>query len=93
MRLILRTQALQSKIEGKPPFTENPDDYAVVVDGPAVGRIYSQPWAHMPSARWRWVLQKPQARGGYTATLDEAKAEIIRAYTSTQQTEAPPDAE
>jgi hypothetical protein len=92
MRLILRTQALQSKLEGKPPFSEDPDDYAVIVDGPSVGRIYRQAWSQMPSAQWHWVLQKPQVRAGYTATLDEAKAEIAKAYALTQQTQAPPDA-
>jgi hypothetical protein len=91
MRLILRTQALQSKLEGKPPFSENPNDYAVVVDGPSIGRIYRQAGSQMPSAQWRWVLQKPQAAGGYTATLDEAKAEIAKAYALTQQAQAPPD--
>ena len=89
MRLILRTQALQSKLEGKPPFTEDPDDYAVVVDGPSVGRIYRQSGSQMPSAQWRWVLQKPEFHGGYTATLDEAKAEIAKAYASTRQAQSP----
>jgi hypothetical protein len=78
MRLILRTQALQSKIEGKPPFTEDPTDYAVVVDGPQIGRIYKQRSTSMPSAQWRWVSQVPPGGNGYTATLDEAKAEIAK---------------
>ena len=89
MRLILRTQALQSKLEGKPAFTEDPDDYAVVVDGPSVGRIYRQTGSQLTSAQWRWVLQKPEFHGGYTATLDEAKAEIAKAYASTRQAQSP----
>jgi hypothetical protein len=80
MRVILRTQALQSKLEGKPPFTENPEDFAVVVDGPVIGRVYRQSGSMLPSAQWVWSLQVPPHGHGYAATLDEAKAEIAGRY-------------
>jgi hypothetical protein len=80
MRLILRTQALQSKLEGKSPFSDDPNDYQVIVDGPAIGRIYPNPGSTAKDAQWRWTLQVPPYGHGYSATLEEAKDGISKAY-------------
>lgn len=69
-RFILRTQAQQSKIEGQPPSSENPEDYAVVFDGPVVGRIYPNP---IRRGMWNWHMQSPTGASGYADSLDEAK--------------------
>ena len=83
MRFILRTQANQSKIEDKPPFPGDPDDYAVVIDGPVVGRIYPNP---IDQAKWNWVLQSPVGAVGYAATLEEAREELKqRWFTETKK--------
>jgi hypothetical protein len=81
MRLILRTQAKQSALEGKPEWCTNPEDYAVVLDGPVVGRIYKRQFANMPSAQWHWCVQKTgPSSSGYAATLDEAQAAFEKAF-------------
>jgi hypothetical protein len=78
MRLILRHQNVQSKIEGREPFcADDKHDYSVVVDGPVVGRIYRQPGS---KEQWRWVIQKGPYANGYSPTLEEAKAEFAKAY-------------
>jgi hypothetical protein len=59
MRFILRSQANQSKIEEKPSITCDPEDYAVIIDGPVVGRIYPNP---IDQTKWNWVLQSPVGR-------------------------------
>jgi hypothetical protein len=75
MRFILRTQAQQSKIHGEVAFSDAPDDYAVVIDGPVVGRIYRYP--HGPSmGKWGWFLQSPTGATGYADTLDDAKEKL-----------------
>lgn len=70
MRFIIRTQARQAQVEGKEPSSANPDDYAVIIDGPVVGRIYSNPVHH---GKWNWALQSPTGSIGYADSLDEAK--------------------
>lgn len=91
MRFILRTQVQQSKIEQKAPFSEDPNDYAVVIDGPVVGRIYRYP--HGPSeGKWGWFLQSPVGASGYADSLDEAKEELKqRWFTETQKLSQHPD--
>jgi hypothetical protein len=73
MRFILRTQAQQSIVEGKPPFSEKPDDYAVIIDGPVVGRIYPNP---IHAGKWDWLLQSPVGAVGSADSLDEAREEL-----------------
>jgi hypothetical protein len=80
MRLILRTMALQAKLKGEPPFSTDPNDYAVIVDGPSIGRIYRNPGSTLKDAQWRWTLQVPPYGHGYVATLEEAKEGISKAY-------------
>ena len=58
MRFILRTLEHQAKLENREPLTDDLNDYAVVIDGPVVGRIYQYP--HGPSkGKWGWFLQSP----------------------------------
>ena len=73
MRFILRTQAQHSKLRGEKTFSENPDDYAVIIDGPVVGRIYPNP--NDPKT-WNWFLQSPIGASGYADSLEEAKDEL-----------------
>lgn len=80
MRLILRTQAKQSTLEGKPCWNESPEDFAVVMDGPVIGRIYKQTGSSLPAAQWRWVVQKGPSANGYAASLEEAQAQFAKAY-------------
>ncbi len=68
LRFILRHHNKQSEIEGREHFTENPDDYAVVIDGPQVGRIFRS-----YDQTWKWALQSPTGAIGYAGSLDEAK--------------------
>jgi hypothetical protein len=84
MRFILRTQAQQSKIHGEGAFSDDPDDYAVVIDGPVVGRIYR--YSHGPSMGKGWFLQSPIGATGYADTLDEAKEKLkTRWFTETKK--------
>ena len=56
-------------------ITDDPNDYAVVIDGPVVGRIYLYP--HGPSkGKWGWFLQSPTGASGYADSLDEAKEDL-----------------
>jgi hypothetical protein len=80
MRLILRTMALQAKIEGKASTSTDPEDYQVIVDGPSIGRIYRNPGSSLKDAQWHWTLQVPPYGHGYVATLEEAKDGILKAY-------------
>ena len=85
MRFILRTQAQQSKVEQKAQFSEDPNDYAVMIDGPVVGRIYLH--EHGPSkGKWNWFLQSPTGASGYADSLDEAKEQLKqRWFTETKK--------
>jgi hypothetical protein len=59
-------------LENREAITEDPNDYAVVLDGPVVGRIYKYP--HGPaSGKWGWFLQSPTGASGLADSLDEAK--------------------
>ena len=71
MRFILRTLKKQSELEGREPITENPEDYAVVIDGPSVGRIYRS-----YDETWKWCLHSPTGAIGYADSLDVAKEEL-----------------
>jgi hypothetical protein len=82
MRLILRTQAAHSRIRGKGPFNTNPDDYAVVVDGPVIARIYLEK-AGPQKGKWYWAYQIIPTATGYADTLEEAKEEIAKRYNRT----------
>jgi hypothetical protein len=77
MRFILRTQDQQSKLENREPVAGNPNDYAVVIDGPVVGRIYPNP---IGPTKWNWFLQSPIGASGYADTLDEAKDELKKRW-------------
>ena len=74
MRLILRTQDHQAKLEGQSSITDSEEDFAVVLDGPVIGRIYREPGEGR--TRWFWFLQKPIAATGIADTLDAAKDEL-----------------
>jgi len=50
------------------PFTDDPNDYAVAMDGPVIGRIYRN-----YDKTWKWCLQSPTGAIGYADSLDEAK--------------------
>jgi hypothetical protein len=85
MRFILRTQAQQSKLRNEPPFTDNPNDYAVVIDGPVLGRICLQ--EHDPSKdKWLWFLQSPTGASGMADTLELARESLRqRWFVETQK--------
>jgi len=89
MRFILRTQQQQDRLEKREPFTENPNDYAVVLDGPVVGRIYL--YEHGPSkGKWGWFLQSPTGASGYGESLEDAKEQLRqRWFTETQRLTKP----
>ena len=77
MRLILRSLRHQAKIEGGESITDRDDDYAVVVDGPKIGRIYRETGG--PSkGKWYWFLQVPPYGKGIADTLDKAKDELVK---------------
>jgi len=80
MRLILRTQQKQSELERREIWNDSPEDYAVVVDGPVVGRIYKQPGTSLPAAQWRWIVQKGPHANGYAETLEQAQAAFSKAF-------------
>jgi hypothetical protein len=82
MRLILRAQKKQSELEGKSIWNDKADDYAVIVDGPVVGRIYKQVGSSLQSAQWRWIVQKGPYANGYAATLEDAQSEFAKAFKS-----------
>jgi len=72
MRFILRSQEKQARLEGRSEDHSRTDDYAVVIDGPVVGRIYR--YLHGPAqGQWGWFLQKPTGANGMSETLDAAK--------------------
>ena len=73
MRFILRTQDQQSKLENREPVAGHPNDYAVVIDGPVVGRIYPKP---IDPTKWNWFLQSPIGASGYADSLDDAKEKL-----------------
>jgi hypothetical protein len=68
MRFILRTLDHQAKLESREAISDRPDDYAVVIDGPVVGRIY-----RTVSEKWKWCLNSPTGAVGYADSLDAAK--------------------
>ena len=89
--LILRTQNAQDLIEGREPGGWADTDFAVV-DDTVIGRIYKE---HTPSGDWQWFLQvrpAPLPTNGITGTLDEAKAEIAKAYERYREANLPPPA-
>jgi hypothetical protein len=74
MTRVLRKQHHQDRIEGREPL-ECDDDYAVVVDGTQIGRIYKE--RIHGDFKWRWFLQTvpaPSPNQGMADTLDEAEA-------------------
>ena len=63
----------------------NPDDYAVVIDGPVVVRIYRSP---VHGGIWNWHLQSPIGASGHADTLDLAKEDLKqRWFTETKKLE------
>ena len=85
MRFILRTLEKQAELEGQRLITDNPRDYAVIMDGPVVGRIYLH--ENGPSkGKWNWFLQSPTGASGYADTLDAAKEDLKqRWFTETKK--------
>jgi hypothetical protein len=85
MRFILRTQDQQAKLENRAHVTDDPNDYAVVIDGPVIGRIYRYP--HGPSkGKWGWFLQSPSGTSGDADSLDQAKEKLKqRWFVETQK--------
>ena len=80
MTLILRMQEAQNRIGGLEPFERGEDDYAVLVET-RIGRIYSQQLQTCP--KWHWSLEVALAsppNQGIAATLDEAKAALVKCY-------------
>ena len=80
MTLVLRMQEAQNHIEGLEPFERGEDDYAVLVET-RIGRIYSQQLQTGP--KWHWSLEVALAsppNQGIAATLDEAKAALVKCY-------------
>lgn len=67
---------MQAKLEGRDGNVgEAVDDYAVVRDGPVVGRIYRH--THGPSAgTWYWGLSVPPFGNGMAESMEEAKEAI-----------------
>jgi hypothetical protein len=63
------------------------EDYDVLADGKAVGRIYEQGSAlGPPELRWFWSVTSivpavPNGTYGHAATFDEAKAKFRAAWT------------
>jgi hypothetical protein len=66
-------------------ITDDPQDYTVFIDGPAVGRIYVR--SFKPNAgKWLWRLQSPQNPSGMSDTLVQAKEDLRqRWFTETQR--------
>jgi len=62
------------------------DDYDVLADGKAVGRIYEKGGVGSPpDMRWFWSVTEivpavPNGTYGHAATLDEAKAKFRAAW-------------
>jgi hypothetical protein len=79
MRLILRTQAAHSRIRGLEPFNTNPNDYAVVVDGPVIARIFLDEVSPQ-KGKWYWAYQIIPTATGHADTLEEAKEAIAERY-------------
>jgi hypothetical protein len=89
MTLILRKQTAQDRVEGREPGHWKDDDYAVAEDT-VIGRIYKE---KTPGGEWQWFFQlrpAPPPTKGITGTLDEAKAEIAKAYERYQEAKSPP---
>jgi hypothetical protein len=67
----------QGEIEGRESLSETPNDYAVVIDGPVVGRIHPNA---VHSGKWDWALQSPTGAIGHADSLDEAKEELKKRW-------------
>jgi hypothetical protein len=84
MVLILRTQAAQDRLEGRPNSIFGENDYAVC-DDRRVGRIYFAIHVSGPD-KWAWFLanteglEVPVQRSGYAVSLEAAKAELAEQY-------------
>jgi hypothetical protein len=87
MTLLLRTQRVQERIEGRTPVIDwMPGDYAVVDGETRVGRIRRE---KLPAGvKWCWFLQTapvaPPPNSGSADTLDEAKAAFRARYEAVQ---------
>jgi len=81
MRLILRAQTHQSRLEDRPDGDDDDrrEVYAVVVDGPKIGRIYRE-IGGSSKGNWYWFLQTDPYGKGITDTLDEAKDESAKGW-------------
>ena len=64
------------KAQGNRPGDWNDDDYDVMWNGQAVGRIYRRASAGADAQPWFWsvlIIAPGATRSGLAATLDEAK--------------------
>jgi hypothetical protein len=80
MAIVLRTQSVQDRIEGRASLDWGEDDYAVI-DETLIGRISKQ--RGYPDVKWSWLLQAdpaPAPNQGMTDTLEEAKAALAARY-------------
>ncbi len=84
MRFILRTIAQQAKLEGRVPVSEDPDDYAVVVDGPVVGHI-SRFKVGVFKDQWGWFLHWPVNASGCGSSLEDATAKLRASWFDEQR--------
>jgi hypothetical protein len=86
MRLILRRLRLQDKLEGRSPLGWDDDDYAVVCDGPCIGRIYAEKAGPL-KGKWKWFLQivAPGVNAGVADSLEAAKAALESRWREIKQ--------
>jgi hypothetical protein len=57
------------------------DDYEVLADGVAVGRIYEDPASSRPELRWSWSITVPSvATHGHAATREAAMAVFAKSW-------------
>jgi hypothetical protein len=85
MVLILRTQAAQDRLQGRPNSIFGENDYAVCEDR-RIGRIYFAIHVSGPE-KWAWLvpgqyqgLEVPVQRSDYAVSLEAAKAELAEQY-------------
>jgi hypothetical protein len=83
--LILRTQAAQDRLEGRPNSIFGENDYAVCEDR-RIGRIYFAIHVSGPE-KWAWFLNTQGGEikaaiqtSGYAVSLDAAKAELAEQF-------------
>ena len=72
------------KAQGNRPGDWKDDDYDVMWDGQAVGRIYRRSSAGAAALPWFWsvlIIAPGITRSGLAATLDQAKAAFAESWS------------